>query len=84
MKRPIGMLHTFLLIASMILLGGLGLLFAIAPGAILGADGPVSQRADPRNPPCRECAGAHRDASAGVMVEGRDRSADGSPSVRTS
>ena len=35
MKRPAGTLHTFLLIASMILLGGLGLLFAIAPSAVL-------------------------------------------------
>ena len=34
MKRPANTLHTLLLFASMILLGGLGLLYAIAPGAL--------------------------------------------------
>ena len=34
MKRPVGTFHAVLLLASMLLLGGLGLLFAIAPGAV--------------------------------------------------
>ncbi len=39
MKRPADTLHMTLLIASMILLGGLALLFAIVPGAVLARMG---------------------------------------------
>lgn len=60
MKRPVGTLHTLLLLASMILLGGLGLLFAIAPGAVPERMGWSASD---------QVLGMIRVASAGVLAE---------------
>lgn len=60
MKRPVGTFHAVLLIASMILLGGLGLLFAIAPGAVPERMGWSASD---------EVLGMIRVASSGILAE---------------